>query len=81
MKIKRNTEMFTRYLENQISLLQEEVCLLDMRTDENIKLNNNWNELKEYIEKQIIDSKTTSSENYYFKTIYKFMLELEGKSE
>ena len=28
----------------------EEISLLDMRTDENIKLQNNWNELKKWLE-------------------------------
>ena len=41
------------------------------------QLQNNWNELKNYLEKQIIDSKAGSSQQYYFNTIYKFMQELE----
>lgn len=47
-----------------------------------IQLQNNWNELKNYLEKQIIDSKSASSQQYYFNTIYKFMQELEqGKDD
>lgn len=43
---------------------------------------NNWNELKNYLEKQIIDSKSASSQQYYFNTIYKLMQELEqGKDD
>ena len=41
------------------------------------QLQNNWNELKKHLEKQIIDSKAGSSQQYYFNTIYKFMQELE----
>ena len=41
------------------------------------QLQNNWNELKNYLEKQIIDSKSASSQQYYFNTIYKLMQELE----
>lgn len=41
------------------------------------KLQTNWNELKNYLEKQIIDSKSASSQQYYFNTIYKLMQELE----
>lgn len=40
-------------------------------------LQNNWNELKNYLEKQIIDSKSASSQQYYFNTIYKLMQEIE----
>lgn len=46
-----------------------------------MKLQNNWNELKNYLEKQIIDSKSASSQQYYFNTIYKFMQELEQGSD
>lgn len=45
------------------------------------QLQNNWNELKEYLEKQIIDSKAGSSQQYYFNTINKYIQELEGKNE
>lgn len=46
------------------------------------QLQNNWNELKNYLEKQIIDSKSASSQQYYFNTIYKLMQELEqGKDD
>ena len=41
------------------------------------QLQNNWNELKNYLEKQIIDSKAGSSQQYYFNTIYKYMQKLE----
>jgi hypothetical protein len=46
-----------------------------------MKLQNNWNELKNYLEKQIIDSKSASSQQYYFNTIYKLMQELEQGSD
>lgn len=42
-----------------------------------MKLQSNWNELKNIIEKGIIDSKAGSSQQYYFNTIYKYMQELE----
>ena len=45
------------------------------------QLQNNWNELKKHLEKQIIDSKAGSSQQYYFNTIYKFMQELEGNND
>ncbi len=51
--------------------------LLKDREDYQDKVQNNWNELKNYLEKQIIDSKGGSSQQYYFNTIYKFMQELE----
>lgn len=46
-----------------------------------MKLQNNWNELKNYLEKQIVDSKSASSQQYYFNTIYKLMQELEQGSD
>ena len=46
------------------------------------QLQNKWNELKNIIEKGIIDSKAGSSQQYYFNTIYKYMQELEqGKDD
>lgn len=48
---------------------------------ENSKLQNNWKELKNIIEKQIIDSKAGSNQQYYFNTIYKYMQELEQGSD
>ena len=62
------------YYQNRITLLEEHQELM--------KLQNNWNELKNYLEKQIIDSKSASSQQYYFNTIYKLMQELEqGKDD
>ena len=49
--------------------------------EEREQLQNNWNELKKHLEKQIIDSKSASSQQYYFNTIYKFMQELEQGKE
>ena len=46
---------------------------------ENQQLKDNWNELKNIIEKGIIDSKAGSSQQYYFNTIYKYMQELEER--
>ena len=44
--------------------------------------NDSEDQLKSYLEKQIIDSKTGSSQQYYFNTIYKLMQELEeGKDD
>ena len=55
--------------------------LLNETEQENKQLKDNWNELKDYLEKQIIDSKSASSQQYYFNTIYKLMQELEGNNE
>lgn len=43
------------------------------------QLQNNWNELKNYLEKQIVDSKACGSQQYYFKIIYDFVQELENR--
>lgn len=42
-----------------------------------VRVQNNWNEIKQYLAKQIVDSKAGSSEQYYFNLVYKFMCELE----
>ena len=55
---------------------------IDLLIKENKQLKDNWNELKNIIEKGIIDNKAGSSQQYYFNTIYKYMQELEqGKDE
>lgn len=38
---------------------------------------NNWNELKEYLEKTIVDSKSCGAQQYYYEQIYKFVIEIE----
>lgn len=45
------------------------------------QLETNWNELKNYIDKTIIDSKAGSNQQYYYQQVYKFMQELEGNNE
>ena len=62
-----NEEQFLKDVNHNLNCLQ--------------KLQNNWNELKNYLEKQIIDSKPASSQQYYFNTIYKLMQELEQGSD
>ena len=54
----------------------EEISLLDMRTDENIKLQNNWNELKKLIDERIGDCRyflTNADVNYEKENMKKFM--------
>ena len=63
-------------VKNESQAIAKEVILNEVEN-----LQNNWNELKEYLEKQIIDSKAGSSQQYYFNTIYKYIQELEGKNE
>ena len=53
------------------------LCHLEDFSIQYYELQNNWNELKNYLKKQIIDSKSASSQQYYFNTIYKLMQELE----
>ena len=60
---------------------EELIKIIDDETTCTYQLKNNWNELKSYLEKQIIDSKAVSSQQYYFNTIYKLMQELEGNNE
>lgn len=62
------------YYKNMVSRLKKE-------NQELMKIQSNWNELKNYLEKQIIDSKSASSQQYYFNTIYKLMQELEQGSD
>lgn len=45
------------------------------------QLQNNWNELKEHLKKQIVDSKAGSGQHYYFNAIYRYMEEMEGKND
>ena len=57
------------------------IRLLMDKERENQKLKDNWNELKNIIEKGIIDSKAGSGQQYYFNTIYKYMQELEKSKD
>ena len=71
-------------VKNESEAIAKEVVLSEIENlqQENNKLQNNWNELKNYLEKQIIDSKAGSSQQYYFNTIYKYMQEMEqGKDD
>ena len=46
------------------------------------QLTNNWNELEEYIEKIIIDSKAGSGQQYYYLQMLKTMKEIqEGNND
>lgn len=47
----------------------------------NKQLRDNWNKLKEYLEKIIIDSKAGGNQQYYYKQIYDFVIELEQGSD
>lgn len=66
MKIRRNTELFTRSLEGQIFLLQQE----------NAELKNNWKELKNWLEEN-----WKQTQDIWFVKIINKMRELERKSE
>lgn len=80
MKIRRNTEMFTRSLENQISLLQQEIERQDNLNKQLVEqcqiFDDNWNELKEWLEDEI--EKEHHTTHWAMKSK---MQELEGKSE
>ena len=65
------------YIDNNAEKKFKMLCHLEDFSIQYYELQNNWNELKNYLEKQIIDSKSASSQQYYFNTIYKFMQELE----
>lgn len=68
----------------------EEISLLDMRTDENIKLQNNWNELKDHFKRETINleikKEDMSVDEYvdrkmFLKEVLNKMQELEGNNE
>ena len=65
------------YIDDNAEKKFKMLCHLEDFSIQYYELQNNWNELKNYLEKQIIDSKAGSSQQYYFNTIYKFMQELE----
>ena len=66
-------------VKNESQAIAKEVVLSEIENlqQENKQLKDNWNELKNYLEKKIIDSKSASSQQYYFNTTYKLMQELE----
>ena len=84
-------EKYTIKLQQENQQLKEEVSLLDMRTDENIKLQNNWNELKKWLGTRINTDKNYERnshikeklqvEDYVIKQVMFFMQELEGNNE
>lgn len=65
----------SHFNQTNYAMALEKYILKNLR--KNKRLQNNWNELKNIIEKGIIDSKAGSSQQYYFNTIYKYMQELE----
>ena len=65
------------YIDDNAEKKFKMLCHLEDFSIQYYELQNNWNELKNYLEKQIIDSKAGSSQQYYFNTIYKYMQELE----
>ena len=70
------------YIDNNAEKKFKMLCHLEDFSIQYYELQNNWNELKNYLEKQIIDSKAGSSQQYYFNTIYKYMQEMEqGKDD
>ena len=70
------------YINNNAEKKFKKLCHLEDFSIQYYELQNNWNELKNYLEKQIIDSKAGSSQQYYFNTIYKYMQEMEqGKDD
>ena len=75
-------------LKKQLEQYQEEVCILDMKTDENIKLQNNWNELKDIVNNTfyklngILDRDLLEKQMYIdYGYIRNKMQELEGNNE
>ena len=74
-------------LKKQLEQYQEEVCILDMKTDENIKLQNNWNELKEYCLNEQIPEEYYEYNSYIefsnsaYEDVLNKMQELEGNNE
>lgn len=78
-----NKEQFLKDLYHDLNYLRQKneqlKIQISAREEEYLKLENNWNELKNIIEKQIfVDSKTTSGQFYSFLTIYNYMLKIEG---
>ena len=65
------------YIDDNAEKKFKMLCHLEDFSIQYYELQNNWNELKNYLKKQIIDSKSASSQQYYFNTIYKLMQELE----
>ena len=70
-----------RRLKKQLEQYQEEVCILDMITDENIKYKNQQKEFIEYLEKTIVDSKAGSGQQYYYQQVLEMYKEIIGGKE
>lgn len=49
--------------------------------DKNKQLKDNWIELKNYLEKTIVDSMSCNTKQYYYEQVYKFVIEMEQGSD
>lgn len=69
-------------LEKQLEQYQEEVCILDMRTDENIKLINQQKEFIKYLEDESKEIHRDSGlRQYIFRRILQKYKEIIGVSD
>lgn len=68
---------------NENQVIAKEVVLSEVENlqQENKQLKDNWIELKNYLEKIIVDSKSCSTKQYYYEQVYKFVIELEQGSD
>lgn len=66
-------------LEMQVENLKEQKYSKLLK--ENKQLKDNWNKLKEYLEKTIVDSMSCNTKQYYYEQVYKFVIEMEQGSD
>ena len=52
------------------------ICIIELR-QENQQLKDNWNKLKEWMQKELVDSKATSGYSFYLKSWLDKIQELE----
>lgn len=64
---KKDYELYVSIQEENIKLKKE-----------NKQLKDNWIELKNHLEKTIVDSMSCNTKQYYYEQVYKFVIELEG---
>ena len=64
-----------KYHDKQFEELLEQYIELSREHD---KLENNWNKLKEWMQKELVDSKATSGYSFYLKSWLDKMQEIEG---
>ena len=68
-------EEYKGTLNKQFEELLEQYIELSREYD---KLENNWNKLKEWMQKELVDSKATSGYSFYLKSWLDKMQEIEG---